>query len=49
MAAYKWISGPTVSQQDAYGESFNELDPYLSMQLQQPIPGLLSGPHGHGS
>ncbi len=42
-AGYKWISGPTVSQQDIYGESFNHIDPYLSLQLHQPLPGLFAG------
>jgi hypothetical protein len=40
---YKWISGPAVSQQDAYGESFYRVDPYLSFQIKQPIPALFSG------
>jgi len=40
---YKWISGPTVSQQDAYGEAFSHVDPYLSMQLHQPLPGFFGG------
>ncbi len=43
VVGYKWISGPTVSQQDAYGESFNQLAPYLSMQLHQPLPGFFAG------
>jgi hypothetical protein len=42
-AAYKWISGPTVSRLDAYGESFYGIDPYLSLQIKQPVPGLFSG------
>jgi len=42
-AAYKWISGPAVSRLDAYGESFYGIDPYLSLQIKQPIPALLSG------
>ncbi len=40
---YKWISGPTVSQQDLYGESFNQIAPYLSMQLRQPLPAFFGG------
>jgi hypothetical protein len=42
-AGYKWISGPTVSQQDLYGESFDRIDPYLSMHVQQPLPNFLAG------
>jgi hypothetical protein len=38
-ASYKWISGPTVSHQDVYGESLYHLDPYLSLEVRQPIPG----------
>ena len=39
-ASYKWISGPTVSHQDVYGESLYQIDPYLSMEIRQPIfPG----------
>src|SRR6202043_1293734 len=42
-AGYKWISGASVSQQDAYGESFYQIDPYLSLGIRQPLPGFLSG------
>ena len=38
-ASYKWISGPTVSHQDTYGESLYHLDPYLTLEIRQPIPG----------
>jgi hypothetical protein len=37
-ASYKWLNGPTVSQQDPYGESLYHLDPYLSMEIRQPLP-----------
>jgi hypothetical protein len=37
-AGYKWLDGPTVSLQDAYGESLYHVDPYLSMQIRQPLP-----------
>lgn len=37
-AGYKWISGPAVSQVDAYGESLYQIDPYLSIELRQPLP-----------
>jgi hypothetical protein len=42
-ASYKWISGPAVSRLDAYGESFYGIDPYLSLQIKQPVPVLFSG------
>jgi hypothetical protein len=35
---YKWISGPALSQVDPYGESLYQIDPYLSMELRQPLP-----------
>jgi hypothetical protein len=38
-ASYKWLGGPTVSRQDAYGESLYHVDPYLSMEIRQPLPG----------
>jgi Carboxypeptidase regulatory-like domain len=41
--SYKWLSGPTVSQQDPYGESLYGIAPYLSMQIKQPLPGFFSG------
>jgi len=37
-ASYKWISGPTVSQLDPYGESLYQMDPYFSMAIRQPLP-----------
>jgi Carboxypeptidase regulatory-like domain len=37
-AGYKWISGSAVSQVDSYGESLYGLDPYLSMEVRQPLP-----------
>lgn len=37
-AGYKWLSGPAVSQQDPYGESVYGIDPYLSMEVTQPLP-----------
>jgi hypothetical protein len=43
VAAYKWVSGQAVSRLDAYGESFYGIDPYLSLQIKQPIPALFSG------
>jgi hypothetical protein len=39
-ASYKWLSGPVVSQQDPYGESLYHLDPYLSMEVRQPLPNV---------
>jgi len=39
-ASYKWLSGPAVSLQDSYGESIYHVDPYLSMQVRQPLPNV---------
>ena len=41
--SYKWLSGPAVSRQDGYGESFYHIDPYLSLQVKQPVPGFFAG------
>jgi len=40
-ASYKWISGPIVSQQDSFGETLHQLDPYLSLCVRQPLPSFL--------
>ena len=37
-ASYKWLSGAAVSRLDAYGESLYHTDPYLSVQIKQPLP-----------
>lgn len=37
---YKWINGDTVSRIDSYGESLYHIDPYLSMEVRQPLPKL---------
>ncbi len=42
-ASYKWLNGPAVSQVDAYGESLYHIDPYLSMEVRQPLPKLFPG------
>ena len=42
-ASYKWLSGPTVSHQDPYGESLYNADPYLSMEIRQPLPSIFPG------
>lgn len=38
---YKWIDGLAVSQVDGYGASLYQIDPYLSMELRQPLPKAL--------
>lgn len=43
VSGYKWISGSAVSQQDPYGESVYHLDPYLSVQIRQKLPGFIPG------
>jgi hypothetical protein len=40
---YQWLSGPTVSKLDAYGDAVYHLDPYLSVQVRQPVPTFFSG------
>ena len=35
---YKWIDRSAVSRQDPYGESLYQVDPYLSMEIRQPLP-----------
>ena len=42
-ASYKWIGGQAVSRLDPYGESLYHLDPYLSLEVRQPLPYVLSG------
>jgi len=37
-AGYKWISGPTVSRVDGYGESLYQMDPYLHVSVRQQLP-----------
>jgi len=43
VSSYKWISGPAVSAQDAYGQSTYHVDPYLSIQVRQRLPGFIPG------
>ncbi|MGH9725324.1 MAG: carboxypeptidase-like regulatory domain-containing protein, partial [Candidatus Acidiferrales bacterium] len=43
ITSYKWIGGNVVSRQDVYGESVYHLDPYLSLQLRQPLPSFIPG------
>jgi hypothetical protein len=42
-ASYKWLNGSTVSRQDVYGESLYHVDPYLSMEIRQPLPSVFPG------
>ena len=35
---YKWISGPTVSRLDGFGESLYQMDPYVHLTVRQPLP-----------
>ncbi|HUK30865.1 MAG TPA: carboxypeptidase-like regulatory domain-containing protein [Candidatus Acidoferrum sp.] len=44
-ASYKWLSGEALSQQDAIGEAFAGIDPYLSISIRQPMPGTIGGCH----
>jgi hypothetical protein len=43
VSGYKWINGSAVSQQDSYGQSVYHLDPYLSIQIRQKLPGFIPG------
>ena len=43
VTSYRWINGPVVSQQDAYGQSTYHLDPYFSIQLRQRLPEFIPG------
>jgi hypothetical protein len=43
VTSYRWINGPIVSQQDAYGQSTYHLDPYFSVQLRQRLPEFIPG------
>jgi hypothetical protein len=40
---YKWISGQTLTRQDAYGETLYDLDPYLGIRIRQHLPGSIGG------
>ncbi len=35
---YKWVSGPTLSRVDGFGESLYQLDPYFHLGFRQPLP-----------
>jgi hypothetical protein len=37
-ASYKWLSGPVVSRQDAFGEVAYQVDPFLNFSVRQPLP-----------
>jgi hypothetical protein len=41
--SYRWINGPVVSQQDAYGQSTYHIDPYFSLELRQKLPSFIPG------
>lgn len=41
--SYKWIGGSVVSPVDAFGESIYHIDPYLSMEVRQPLPSFIPG------
>lgn len=43
LASYKWVGGQAVSRLDPYGESLYHLDPYLSVEIRQPLPYVWSG------
>ncbi len=41
VASYKWLSGPAVSRQDAFGEAAYQLAPNLNLSVRQPLPSFL--------
>lgn len=43
IASYKWVNGQAVSRLDPYGESIYHVDPYLSLEIRQPVPYVWSG------
>ncbi len=43
IVGYKWLNGPTVSRLDPFGESLYHIDPYLSMEIRQPLPSIVPG------
>ena len=42
-AGYKWVSGMAVSRVDSYGESLFQTDPYLHLNIRQPLPKFALG------
>lgn len=42
-AGYKWVGGQAVSRLDPYGETLYHIDPYLSLEIRQPLPYVWSG------
>jgi hypothetical protein len=42
-AGYKWVSGMSVSRVDSYGESLFQIDPYLHLNIRQPLPKFALG------
>jgi hypothetical protein len=42
-AGYKWVRGLTVSRVDGYGESLFQLDPFLHLNIRQPLPKFALG------
>ncbi len=42
-ASYKWLSGDALSQQDAIGQAFYGIDPYLSLSIRQEMPWTIGG------
>jgi len=42
-AGYKWVSGMAVSRVDSYGESLFQTDPYLHLNIRQPLPRFALG------
>ena len=37
-AGYKWVNGLALSRVDPYGEAIYDMNPYLQIGIQQPLP-----------
>jgi hypothetical protein len=45
-ASYRWLSDDVVTAPDLFNESFTLADPYLNLEVRQPLPGFFVFPAG---
>ncbi len=45
-ASYRWISGDVVAPPDPFNDSFAVADPFLNLEVRQPLPGFFIFPAG---
>ncbi len=45
-ASYRWLSGDVVAPPDPFNDSFAAADPYLNLEVRQPLPGFFIFPAG---